>query len=303
MNDKTIIEKKIGHSTWIDITNPTLEKLQPFQKKYNLHQADINAILDNNIISKTYEHNNYLFIVIYANAINQDGKIIFQKFDILFSKRYIITVHSKPNVILTKLFQNNPEEKYHNSAHILYHILKNVNESHSITINYLAEKINKLELDISSTHKYSKQLIIDQILSLRKDLLSLLNIFKPNELVCKGISKSNILKISFPTYIAHIDSVAKSQERNYQLIQHYVNTIDGLINIVNIIISNRFNDIIRILTIVSVALLPLTLFAGILGMNFPSIIFNTPYGFFISIFLMILLEIIILNYFKYKKWL
>ena len=84
MNDKTIIEKKIGHSTWIDITNPTLEKLQPFQKKYNLHQADINAILDNNIISKTYEHNNYLFIVIYANAINQDGKIIFQKFSKIF---------------------------------------------------------------------------------------------------------------------------------------------------------------------------------------------------------------------------
>lgn len=303
MTKNIITETKIGNKIWIDITNPTRKKLMEYQSKYKIHDADIQTALDDIIIPKTFEHKNYLFIAIHASHLNQDNQMVLQEIDFLFSKNFIITIHNQPVDFFANICEEiYPETSCHNTAHVLFRILKKITVDHYELIKFFAQQINQLEIDLAAK-KNDEKPVITQILSIRKNLLSMINISEPNIAVIKEIHSSAILKNYFQNYLVYFDSLIESQQKSHNMIKHYIDIINGLIDTVNILVNNRFNEIIRTLTIVSVSLMPLTLIAGILGMNFKSIIFDIPFGFEITIIFMILLEIFIIQYFIYKKWL
>ncbi len=302
MGKNQIIETKIGNKIWIDITNPTHKKLIEFKDKYKIHEADIHDAMDKVVIPKTFEHKNYLFIAIHAIHYS-NNQINLQEIDFFFSKHFIITIHNQPIDFLDNICEEiYPEISCHNTAHVLFRILKHINISQREIIKNYANDINQLEIDIT-TEKNNERKTISNILSIRKNILQLINVSQPNIVVIKEIHKSDIIKNSFSNYQVYFDSLVESQEKSYNMLKHYLEVTNGLIDTINIMVNYRFNDIIKILTIVSVSLLPLTLISGILGMNFSSSIFDMPYGFTITIIFMILLEILIIQYFKYKKWL
>lgn len=80
--------------------------------------------------------------------------------------------------------------------------------------------------------------------------------------------------------------------------------LEGLVKTFETLVTHRTNQTIKILTIFSVVLLPLTLISGIFGMNFSYIpLAEHPYGFFISLVGMFLLLLGMLAYFRWRKWL
>ncbi|MBU0647982.1 magnesium transporter CorA family protein, partial [Patescibacteria group bacterium] len=299
-------ETKCLGKTWIDIANPTKSQIRQIQEKYKLHDADIKECIDKIQIAKTYEHPTYMFIVIHAGIQIDHHQIIIEEIDIFFSKRFIITIHDRPFPIIDRVIEKlaDPRVKHphlkKNQVYVLFELIRKISNNNLQIINQIVSDVSKIEKQLL-TGEYKTS--ITEILKARRNVLQIKAITQPNQVVTKEILKSKILT-NYPGSQVYFDALIEYQEKTLNIVSHYKDFIDGLTDINNIIANHRLNEIMRTLTIISVALLPLTLIAGILGMNFIKFdLFSHPYGFYLTIFFMIVLEIIIIQYFKYKKWL
>jgi magnesium transporter len=103
------------------------------------------------------------------------------------------------------------------------------------------------------------------------------------------------LEVYFSDLVDHIEKI-------WDTLENYKELIEGVHDAHESLLSSKINDIMRILTIFSVVILPLTLISGIYGMNVSLPIGSTPFAFIIIMAAMIMISIGMLIYFKYKDW-
>ena len=185
-----------------------------------------------------------------------------------------------------------------------YHVLVSIFETR---IEYDADMIEEVTDQITNLSKtLNSEDILDQnILILIKDLQEKVMLIRQN-IVDKQRVISNMLKCNFfprdllsrlNMIIKDINSLFEYTRFDFDRLDYLQDTFLGLANI-------QQNKIIKIFTVVSVIFLPPTLIASIYGMNFKYIPeFNWKYGYPFSLVLMILVSLIILLYFRKKKWL
>lgn len=185
-----------------------------------------------------------------------------------------------------------------------YHVLVSIFETR---IEYDADMIEEVTDQITNLSKIlNSENVLDQnILILIKDLQEKVMLIRQN-IVDKQRVISNMLKCNFfprdllsrlNMIIKDINSLFEYTRFDFDRLDYLQDTFLGLANI-------QQNKIIKIFTVVSVIFLPPTLIASIYGMNFKYIPeFNWKYGYPFSLLLMILVSLIILLYFKKKKWL
>lgn len=185
-----------------------------------------------------------------------------------------------------------------------YHVLVSIFETR---IEYDADMIEEVTDQITNLSKtLNSENVLDQnILILIKDLQEKVMLIRQN-IVDKQRVISNMLKCNFfprdllsrlNMIIKDINSLFEYTRFDFDRLDYLQDTFLGLTNI-------QQNKIIKIFTVVSVIFLPPTLIASIYGMNFKYIPeFNWKYGYPFSLLLMILVSLIILLYFKKKKWL
>ncbi|HPC26990.1 MAG TPA: CorA family divalent cation transporter, partial [Paludibacteraceae bacterium] len=185
-----------------------------------------------------------------------------------------------------------------------YHVLVSIFETR---IEYDADMIEEVTDQITNLSKtLNSENVLDQnILILIKDLQEKVMLIRQN-IVDKQRVISNMLKCNFfprdllsrlNMIIKDINSLFEYTRFDFDRLDYLQDTFLGLANI-------QQNKIIKIFTVVSVIFLPPTLIASIYGMNFKYIPeFNWKYGYPFSLVLMILVSLIILLYFRKKKWL
>jgi len=101
----------------------------------------------------------------------------------------------------------------------------------------------------------------------------------------------------------YFDDIVDKAERIWDQLDNYKEVVEALETTNESVIAHKQNDILRILTIFSVILLPLTLITGIFGMNFGHIPFSREYhGFAITVAIMLTVATGLLGYFHWKRW-
>jgi magnesium transporter len=88
----------------------------------------------------------------------------------------------------------------------------------------------------------------------------------------------------------------------WDTLEDYKEVIEGLSDTINSLTSNRINEIIKVLTIISVILLPLTLISGIYGMNIRLPLESHELAFEIVMGIMLAVIVSMLVFFRWKKW-
>jgi magnesium transporter len=87
------------------------------------------------------------------------------------------------------------------------------------------------------------------------------------------------------------------------MLEDHRDVVEGLSDTADTLLSHRINEVIKILTIISVVMLPLTLLAGIYGMNVMLPLAHSPWAFPFVLALMVLITTGMLFYFKRRGWL
>jgi magnesium transporter len=144
--------------------------------------------------------------------------------------------------------------------------------------------------------------IVRDISNVKQEIISYRKIIKPERSTLRVLERYTQRYLPEELAEAYFDDIVDAAERIWDLLDNYKEVVEGLEGTNESIISHRQNDVLRVLTIFSVIMLPLTLITGLFGMNvhFPG--FDTSEAFWAIVGIMVVILVALVGFFRLKRW-
>ena len=162
-------------------------------------------------------------------------------------------------------------------------------------------KLEQIDEDIGDAEPQAKDRVRD-IHRVKQEIISYRKIIKPQRPTLRQLERQ--IERFLPQELElYFDDIVDASERIWDLLDNFKEVVDGLEDTNESVIAHRQNNVLRILTVVSVILLPLTLITGIFGMNvhFPG--FDTSWAFWTVAGVMLTTAVGLIVFFRRKGWL
>lgn len=303
--------KKPRTIKWYNILNPGRSEINYLKKEFNFADKHLEASLVRISAQRPmiYSGDNYLFIILHFPVFS-GGRVIPGEIEFFVGHGFLITLHDGKNKTLNDFFNYCQKdsvflESYQSesSAILLYEILeKLIQDSYSL-LDDNNIKINKVEKEIfSQKHKVTTS----ELLTLKRNIINIRRIVQNHKNIMKKLTEMKSSLVPQKQIIKYYDILAEHSQRIWEFSEIQKEIIESLHDTSESVMSYKINNIMKTLTIVSVILMPLNLIASTLGMNMDPNPLKTQNGMAYLINVMVIfvfLTIIMLIFFKKKKWL
>jgi magnesium transporter len=297
-----------GRITWTNLVRPTPADVQQLQEAYpHFHPLDLEDLLSRIERPKIDEYEEYLFIVMHFPLWDRERRISKAgEVDFFIGAGYLVTVHEGELMPLNGLFEqvkHSPEARQEymsgGAGHLLHTVIDRL-------VDYIFPMLYKVDAHIREIEEnlFAEDIrrTIQDISFVRRDIIALRRIIRPQlpivfnlENVDRPFIRED-LDVYFGDILDHLQKARDIVEDDAELIVSLADTNDALA-------SHRINEVMRILTVISVIMLPLTLISGILGMNIPLPLPRDSASFWGIMGLMLLVSFAMLLYFRFRHWL
>lgn len=306
---KISIQNGKKNLTWINIVDAGKKEIEFLRKHFNFQLSHLQASSAKTTASRTFieEFDGYSFMVLQF-PLEYDGRIHTGEIEFFIGKQYIVTLHNNIkalNIFFSRYKKDaNDFQSYvkKDPVILLYEILNTLlNDCYSI-IDSNAAKIDMVEEMIFSQQSKKS---IPKILFLQRDVINTRKIMQNHKnIIKKLILIENDLIINNQNKKLYIELLDLSK-RVWERLENQKEIISVLSSTNDALLNYRISDIMKTLTLFSVIVFPLTLFAAIFGMNIEGgmPLINSPYGFWVVIIIMLVASLGMMIYFKRKKWL
>lgn len=300
-------KSKAKEIRWINVNGLSqTEQIERLGNHYQLHPLILEDIVDTNQRPKIDEYPDYLFVVFKMLYYNAHGGFVIEHISLVLGQDYVITFQESDGDIFDSLRQRIANAKGRirgaGSDYLMFAIMDAVVDHYMTLIEALGERIEDLEDFLFLNNNNTKD-ITQEIQDLKREVLRIRRAVYPFKEVVHHLEKleTHLIEHRTLSYIRdlydHIvqvtDSIDIYREMTWGLMDMYMTTI-----------SNKMNEVMKVLTIMASIFIPLTFLAGIYGMNFdhmPEL--HSKYGYYYLLGLMLIVFIAMIIYFKRKKWL
>ena len=292
--------------TWVNLDGlSNTKEIEKVGKYYQLHPLIIEDIVNTSQRPKIDEYEDYLFIVAKMLYFKKNGRLENEHISFVLGKDYVLTFQEAGGDVFdgvrNRLESSNGRIRSNGSDYLIFALLDAIVDNYFIVIDEIAEKVEELEEELFKNKP--RENITHEIQDLKRAILKIRRSVLPLREVISRMEKME-------------SSMIQSRTRNYindlhDHIIHITENIDlyreitwGLMDMYMTTISNRMNEVMKVLTIMASIFIPLTFIAGIYGMNFefmPEL--HWKYSYYVLWGVMITIFILMLIYFKRKKWL
>lgn len=297
----------LGKLTWMDVQNPEPRLLEKLKEEHGFHQLDIEDCLSDNQRSKIDEYKGYLFIILHIPYYDKrKQRVISEEIDIFIKDDLLITVHwgsLKPlNDLYSSMSSSAAKRKdlmQHSSGYLLYQVIDHLYSSAFPLLDTMERNMTSLERDVFSLNQQHDML--RDILNMKKNIITFRRVIAPQRGVIAQIEHKN-KKFLPDTLEIYFDDVVDKVEKIWSSLENLKELIESLQDTNESILSHTTNNVIKILTIFSVVMLPLTFITGLYGMNvsLPLAERNSIFGFLVVIMVGVIGGM--LGFFRYKRW-
>ena len=290
---------------WINIEGlDDTKMLDDLCSHFNFHPLVKDDILIQNSRPKLDDHNEYVFTSVNILKYNfAENTFDLVKLNIILGKNYVITVSQNSSDVIddvkNRINKNLPLIQKHGADYLQYVILDTVIESYFDVLEQLNDRVDAFEdetvINPSKETLYSLQYLRRQTLMLNKTFWPLREILAYLERGDSSLIDRNIRPYLRSLY-EHIIQIIDTTESIRDL-------LSGVMDIYLSSVSNRMNEIMKVLTIISTVFMPLSFLASFYGMNFqymPEL--SSPIAYPILICVMLAVSVLMIYYFKKKKW-
>ncbi|PLX04375.1 MAG: hypothetical protein C0595_03525 [Marinilabiliales bacterium] len=296
---------KIGRLLWVNIKNPTNEDLDEIANTYHFHPLDIEDCRESNQRSKIDVYDDYNFLILHFPNFDRQNRFIKpREVKIFWGEDFLITI-GKSHWVVDSVFDE-AMEQYHRgddfevgtSDAILYLILeKLMNES-----TYLLRKVG-LELELINRQLLGKSpaKIIERLSYTRKNIIVLNTMLKPQLRVFNQFESGKVQGFA-DNMEDYWGNILDYYNQMWDMTEDFGELIEGLSTTFDSLQTNKTNEIMKILTLISSIVLPLTLLTGIYGMNVLLPLESDKSAFWIIMALMLGIGVGMIILFKKKKW-
>lgn len=296
-----IITLKADHFfSWIDVNQPTEQELLDLAVKYNLPETAIKDCLDPEHLPKFEQLDDKNFIIVrnfdsLCDESSDSLQKLTRKIVIFWGKDFLLTVHRHESLVVAgvaKKYANGTICK--NPFDIICKIIKDSLQSFEAPLMALDKEIDSYETRIFLKNKIPN--LLKNLYLIKRKIYVKKRLFTLTKAVIEQLGnvhkRNTIYEDLKDTYV-----------RTETITEEIYDSIHSLLNIYISLSSQKTNDVMRVLTVFSAFFLPLTFIVGIYGMNFQFMPELThQYGYPGVLIFMLLLTIIIYQWFNRKGW-
>ncbi|KPJ56193.1 hypothetical protein AMJ49_05480 [Parcubacteria bacterium DG_74_2] len=302
---KTIKYKKI---TWIDIERPDEKDIEYLRTNFNFHPIILAELIPPSYFSKVKKYDNYIYFIFYYPFYhNIKRQTRARELDVLITKNVLITSHYQPIVPLKAVWDacnlyKEEKEKYltQGTGFLLYSILDKTFSECLLKLNRIEKRIGFVENEIFAGKEKE---MVKEISIVKRDIIDFYRIIEPQKSVINSLVSEGG-KFWGRKFLPYFSNLASSFGVCWNRIRNFQDIIKALEETNNSLLTNKINEIVKILTIFSVIVFPLTLLASIFGMNTKYLpLVGIKGDFWIVLGIMGIGTLFMLGLFKKKKWL
>lgn len=293
--------------TWVSIEGLTdLSIIERIGSIFNVHQLVLEDILNTHQRPKFEEYGHYLYIVLKSLMTENNGfSVNYEQVSILVFENFVIVFKEKKDDLFRPIIQRllTSKGRFRNlgSDYLAYAILDTIVDQNFNLIDSLDDTIAVLEDTLLSsvpTHD-----MLHTIQHLKREIIIIRKHVSPVRELLSEMLHSESTIINEKTHI-YLRDVSDHALRVTESIESYREILTGLLDIYISSLSNKMNEVMKVLTVFASIFIPLTFIAGIYGMNFeymPELKLKWAYP--ALWFAFISIPAVLLIYFKRKKWL
>ena len=291
---------------WIHLDAPTPEEATALAERFGWHPLDVEDVLSKRQRPKVDEYDDYRFVVlhfpVYDKAVQ---RLNAGELDVFLGPDYLVTLPTVELLPVTRLFQrclDDPELRENlfakGSGYLLYHVLDDLFDYCFPILDKIGHKLDRIEDDIDES--LSEEIVRD-ISRAKQEIISYRKIVKPQRPTLRVLER-HVERFLPEDLELYFDDLVDASERIWDILDNYKEVVEALEATNESAISHRQNDVLRVLTIFSVLLLPLTLIASVFGMNvdFPG--FGTAAAFWVIVGAMITVLTGLVAFFRWRRF-
>lgn len=291
--------------TWINITGVhDTDVIEKVGKIFGIHPLVLEDIVNTEQRPKIDFYEDYAYVVLKMLAYNQTSNDIdFEQVSLLVGKNYVISfLEDEGDVfgnIRDRIKVANGRHRKLGSDYLAYSLIDAIVDHYFIILEKTGEYIEVIEEELLDNPKPE---VLSKINRLRYSNLFLRKSIWPLRELLNSVQRSES-----PVFTSAIEIYLKDvYDHTIQIIETaetYRDMTSGMIDIYLSSISNKMNSIMKVLTIIATIFIPLTFVVGIYGMNFkymPEL--EWRYGYLFIWLVMLAIAVVMIFFFRRKKW-
>jgi len=295
---------------WVDLQGETPEKASEakdiLMNVFNFHYLTVEDCLETRNAPKVEAFPDYFYFIVHGVKPEETSSINFttKELDGYLGKNFVVTFHVERFRSIKKVknqIRANTFACQRGAAYLLHQILDQIVDLYMPVVDDFDNNINAIEERVFHMKKGSNA-VLEEIMNLRRSVARLKRISARQLEVLYRISHGEFPQIPanvLPFYRDVHDHLLRISD----LAENYRDLVGSLFEIHFNVIANRTNDVMKVLAVFSAIMLPLTLIAGIYGMNFENMPeLKSQNGYFMTLGFMGLVAIVLLGYFWRKGW-
>ena len=232
---------------------------------------DVEDVLSKRQRPKIDEYPGYLFVVlhfpVYDKAIQ---RLNAAELDVFLGQGFLITLPNVELLPVSRLFSrcgSDPalaEELFSKgSGYVLYHVLDDLFDYCFPILDKIGHKLDTIEDEM---FEGASEEIVRDISNAKQEIISYRKIIKPERATLRLLERHTQQFLAEDLEL-YFEDIVDAAERIWDLLDNYKEVVEGLESTNESVISHRQNDVLRVLTVITVIVLPLTLITGVFGMN------------------------------------
>lgn len=255
--------------TWVDIQGlANLELLQNVAEQFSIHPLALEDVTHIPQRPKAEEFDNSIFIITYMISAKELPEIDVEQVSLFLGPDYVVTFQERHGDVLepirTRLRQNKGPIRKNGSDYLAYAILDAVIDAYYPVLEVLGEYLEDLESEVIENPNEES---LQRVYQVRREMLALRRSIFPQREVLSSLIRdgSKLFKKTTTVYLRDCyDHCAQIIE----VLETYREICGSLMDVYLSGLSNKMNEVMKVLTVISTIFIPLSFLAGVYGMNF-----------------------------------
>lgn len=297
-----------GSITWIDVSNPETTEIRGLMDEFDLRPTIAEELLSPSIRPKAEVYNDdLLYLVLHFPALrhtNTQKKD--QEVDFILTKNVLITVRYDTIDALhkfSKLFEVEAllaRDEHPHAGHVFFAMIMKLYRSIGHELEFIHDQLEEVEEQI---FQGKEREMVMELSSISRDLLNIKQAITVHQTILETF-KMGAMKLYGESFKDEFSAIESEYYRITTLRSMNTDSLWELRKTNDSLLTTKQNEIMKVLTILAFVTFPLTLVAGVFGMNTKTtpIVGHTG-DFWQIIILMLSATLVMIAYFKYKKWL
>jgi magnesium transporter len=292
--------------TWINVDGVhQLDIIQKLGTCFGLHPLVLEDVVNTGQRPKIEDFETYLFIVVkMLNYSDKDNEIKAEQISLIFGKNFVISFQESEgdvfDPIRERIRNNKSRIRKVGTDYLAYSLLDAIVDNYFSILEKIGEQIEALEEEVVVNPVPE---ILQSIYDLKREMIFLRKSLWPLREVVSGLQRGESTLIQKSTHI-YLRDMYDHIIQVMDAVETFRDMTSGMLDIYMSSVSNKMNEVMKVLTIFAAIFIPLTFIAGIYGMNFhymPEL--SIPWAYPMVWIVIILVSVSFIAYFKHKQWL